>query len=167
MTRGPISETAWRVTARVSLVVAAAVIVLTSLVGRASAAELVMFVETGCPWCVRWDREVGEAYARSEEGRIAPLRRVPISGQRSAGVRLAANVTVTPTFVLADGGVEVGRITGYPGSDFFWGLLGQLMSRLAPDSPGRPRNAGVERVVQEASSSVRQAVKGPRGGMMD
>jgi hypothetical protein len=107
-----------------------------------AAAELVMFVDTGCPWCLRWDREVGEAYERSEEGRRAPLRRLHISTARRSGLTLASAVTVTPTFVLVDGGLEVGRITGYPGADFFWGMLGELLARLAPPAPDKPRDAG-------------------------
>jgi hypothetical protein len=108
------------------------------LATRTRAAELVMFVEAGCPWCARWDSEVSEAYANSEEGRIAPLRRVEISAARMSGIRLARAVTVTPTFVLVEGGAEVGRITGYPGADFFWGMLGELMARLPPQEPGSP-----------------------------
>lgn len=109
----------------------------------ATAAELVMFVEVGCSWCQRWDREVGEAYPRSEEGGRAPLRRLHISAARNSGLRLAGAVTVTPTFVLVEGGAEVGRITGYPGADFFWGMLGDLLRRLEPASPASsPRDAG-------------------------
>jgi hypothetical protein len=28
-------------------------------------------------------------------------------------------------------GVEVGRIRGYPGEDFFWGMLDQLINKLS------------------------------------
>ncbi len=35
-----------------------------------------------------------------------------------------------PTFVLIDEGKEVGRIEGYPGEDFFWGMLGKLLEKL-------------------------------------
>lgn len=98
-------------------------------------AELVMFEEAGCPWCVRWHREVGPAYPNTDEGKRAPLRRVDISQAATSGVALAAPVTMTPTFVLANGGREVGRITGYPGADFFWPMLGQLMGKLRPVQP--------------------------------
>jgi hypothetical protein len=108
-----------------------------------AAAELIMFMDTGCPWCLRWDREVGEGYERSEEGRRAPLRRLHISTARRSGLTLASAVTVTPTFVLVDGGLEVGRITGYPGADFFWGMLGELLARLPPPATHTPRDAGV------------------------
>ncbi|MBA4335306.1 MAG: transcriptional regulator, partial [Methylobacterium sp.] len=46
------------------------------LVPVAAAAELVMFTRDGCPWCARFEREVAPAYHLTEEGRLAPLRRV-------------------------------------------------------------------------------------------
>ena len=36
----------------------------------------------------------------------------------------------TPVFVLIDKGREIGRIRGYPGDTFFWGLLANLIERL-------------------------------------
>lgn len=125
-----------------------------------AAAELVMFVDTGCPWCLRWDREVGEAYGRSEEGRRAPLRRLHISTARRSGLTLAGAVTVTPTFVLVDAGQEVGRITGYPGADFFWGMLGELLAKLAPVVPDKPRDARLSG--KTAHVDPRPAVSGAR-----
>jgi len=38
-------------------------------------------------------------------------------------------VVFTPTFVLMGDGVEVGRMEGYAGEDFFWGLLGRMLSQ--------------------------------------
>ena len=96
----------------------------------AQAAELVMFEEPGCPWCARWHAEVGPGYPLSEEGKRAPLRVVALARAQAAGVRLAAPVVASPTFVLVDNGREVGRIVGYPGADFFWGLLDQLFKKL-------------------------------------
>jgi hypothetical protein len=99
----------------------------------AQAVELVMFEDPGCPWCRRWHAEIGSAYPLTAEGQIAPLRRVDIRDQAAAGVSLAQPVTATPTFVLADEGREVGRIVGYPGTEFFYPLLGDLLKRL-PES---------------------------------
>ena len=39
-------------------------------------------------------------------------------------------ILYTPTFVLMDQGAEVGRITGYAGEEFFWGLLGVELKKL-------------------------------------
>jgi protein-disulfide isomerase len=95
-----------------------------------AAAELVMFEDAACPWCRRWHAEIGPGYPDTEEGRRAPLRRVDIGDQANAGVVLMQPVTATPTFVLIEDGREVGRVVGYPGSDFFYGLLGEVLARL-------------------------------------
>ena len=36
-------------------------------------------------------------------------------------------VLFTPTFILVKDGQEMGRIEGYPGQDFFWGLLEMML----------------------------------------
>jgi protein-disulfide isomerase len=102
------------------------------------AAELLMFEDPGCVWCRRWHAEIGPSYPNTDEGRRAPLRRIHIRDQEMAGVTLAARVTGTPTFVLADDGVEIGRIAGYPGPDFFYPMLGEILDRLPPLQPHRP-----------------------------
>jgi hypothetical protein len=94
----------------------------------AFAAELVMYTRNGCPFCVRFEREVAPVYAKTPEGKAAPLRRVdlPAGGMRGGG--LLEPVIATPTFVLMDGEKEIGRITGYLNDDMFWGLLGRLVA---------------------------------------
>ncbi len=108
-----------------------AVLALASLPLRA--AELVMFEREGCIWCARWDREVAPVYAKTPEGKAAPLRRVDLGTTRADEPGLAAPVRYTPTFVLIDGGREIGRITGYIDEDAFWGLLGKMLAGM--DSP--------------------------------
>jgi hypothetical protein len=110
-----------------------------ALVGEAHcvrAAELLMFEEPGCVWCRRWHAEIGPGYPHSEEGRLAPLRRLRIRDQASSRAILERPIVVTPTFVLIEDGREIGRLVGYAGSDFFYGLLGGLLGRL----PSRPDN---------------------------
>lgn len=92
--------------------------------------ELLMFEEQGCPWCLRWHAEVGPGYPLSPEGQRAPLRRLDISAGAPAGIQLKRPVRASPTFVLVENGREVDRITGYPGADFFWGLLDQMLGKL-------------------------------------
>ena len=96
----------------------------------AIAAELVYVFEPGCPYCRLWDREIGPAYGKTEEGKRAPLVAVDRRDPALAELGLAAPVRYTPTFVLMDGGAEVGRIVGYQGEDFFWGRLASLLERL-------------------------------------
>jgi hypothetical protein len=104
----------------------------------AGAAELLMYEEDGCVYCRRWHAEVGPGYPNSSEGRRAPLVRIDIRGPKPAGIILDKPVRATPTFVLVENGREVGRITGYPGADFFWGLLGGLIGKLTPETAPLP-----------------------------
>ena len=100
----------------------------------AKAAELVMLEEAGCGWCERWNEEIGVIYNKSREGRIAPLRRLDIHDHLPKDLSFLNKGRYTPTFVLVDRGREIGRIRGYPGEDFFWGYLGQLMEKLPADT---------------------------------
>ena len=106
------------------------------------AAELLMYEEKGCPWCRRWHVEIGPAYPNTIEGRRAPLRRVDIHGPKPDDILLATPVRASPTFVLVENGREIGRITGYPGADFFWGLLNPLLVKLEQDAPATTTREG-------------------------
>ena len=100
------------------------------LVTNAQAAELVFVERAGCPYCAKWDREVSVAYANSDEGQRAPLRRHALENGQPAGINKP--VRFTPTFILMDEGREIGRITGYMDDHSFWGLLGPLMAKIEP-----------------------------------
>lgn len=113
---------------------AALAAVLVAGAGAARAAELVMFEDPTCIWCKRWHAEIGPSYPQTEEGRKAPLRRLHVRDQTRAGARLDRPVTSTPTFVLIDGGREIGRITGYPGPDYFYPMLDEILKRV-PEGP--------------------------------
>ncbi|MSP89632.1 MAG: hypothetical protein EXQ92_12620 [Alphaproteobacteria bacterium] len=95
----------------------------------AAAAELIMFDQPGCPWCARWDREIAPIYPKTELGRRSPLRRVDIRATRPEDLKAITGVRYTPTFVLVDGGAEIGRIVGYLGEEQFWSLLQELFDR--------------------------------------
>ncbi len=95
------------------------------------AAELVMFESKICEWCDAWHAEIGPIYPKTDEGKRAPLRTVDIHDARPGDLTDIDGIRFTPTFVLlADDGNEIGRINGYPGEDFFWGLLGELIAKL-------------------------------------
>lgn len=100
----------------------------------ARSAELIMLEEQGCGYCEQWNEEIGVVYHKTPEGRIAPLRRLDIHDPLPVDLRFLAKGRYTPTFILVEGGREYGRIRGYPGEDFFWGLLGQLLKRLPQTS---------------------------------
>lgn len=96
----------------------------------ARAAELVVFERAGCVWCARWNAEVGTAYGKTAEGAKAPLRRVDLARGVPADLAGVKPVVYTPTFVLVDGGKEIGRIEGYSDNAFFYGYLDGLLARL-------------------------------------
>lgn len=109
--------------------------------------ELLMFERAGCPWCVRWNREVAPAYEASEEGRLAPLRRINMDRGLPEGLALKLPVHYSPTFVLMHEGREIGRLIGYIDASTFWGLLTKMVrdhrertGSVAPSMPaqGRP-----------------------------
>lgn len=123
-----------------------ALLVLLVLHGRgADAAELVMFESENCEWCEKWHREIGAIYSNTQEARSAPLRRVDIHDPVPDDLKHLKAVHYTPTFVLMQDGKEVGRILGYPGEDFFWGLLDEEIDKLKPESAGAGGNNGVAR----------------------
>ncbi len=98
-------------------------------VESAATLELLMVEQAGCHYCDQWDAEVGVVYAKTAEGARAPLRRINIRDVRDAGLELKSRPRYTPTFILIADGGELGRIEGYPGEDFFWGLLQQLQEK--------------------------------------
>ncbi|HRQ82650.1 MAG TPA: hypothetical protein PKZ97_16175, partial [Azospirillaceae bacterium] len=98
--------------------------------GSARAAELVMFETAGCPWCVYWKREIAPKYPKTDEGKAAPLRLVDMRAERPLDLAALDPVKAAPTFVLMHDGREVGRIVGFPGEDFFWPMLAQLLEKV-------------------------------------
>ena len=104
----------------------------------AHAAELVMFEQKSCVWCQRFDRDIAPAYDKTSEGKRAPLRRVDIAQPIPADLAFIRRERFTPVFVLVDNGREFGRIRGYPGDAFFWGLLNTMLDRLESGEPTPP-----------------------------
>jgi len=110
----------------------------------AHAAELIVFEQKGCVWCQRFDRDIAPSYEKTDEGRRAPLRRVDIGRPLPADLAFVRRERFTPVFVLVENGREVGRIRGYPGDAFFYGLLANLIAQMdrgestAPDPSAPP-----------------------------
>lgn len=105
-----------------------------AITGPAMAADLqlLMFEQPGCIYCARWNAEIAPEYPKTAEGQAAPLRRLQLRDPLPADVTLVSPPVFTPTFVLIQGGAELARIEGYPGEDFFWPLLGQMLARAEP-----------------------------------
>lgn len=91
---------------------------------------LIMFEAQGCPYCDLWKEQIGPIYPKTEDGQRAPLLMLDINDPLPEGVSIDTPAIYTPTFVLIDDGQEVTRLTGYPGENFFWGLLERMISKL-------------------------------------
>src|SRR5690606_23260376 len=82
----------------ICLVILAAVPAI--MVSAAWAAEMVMLVQPGCPWCARFDAESAPAWPNTPEGRRAPLRRVDVTGPWPEDLAGVTPERFTPTFIL-------------------------------------------------------------------
>lgn len=89
--------------------------------------RLIMVEEPGCRFCRQWDAEIAPGYRKSPEGRFAPLKRVRRGSPELKGL---APIPYTPTFIVMRDSEELGRITGYPGADYFYEELRPLLSRI-------------------------------------
>ena len=94
-----------------------------------SETRLIMAEEEGCMWCARWNAEIAPIYPKTTEGKSAPLRRMDVKAPPPDDLTFKTAPHYTPTFILVDNGQEIARIEGYPGEDFFWGLLGVMLKQ--------------------------------------
>lgn len=118
-------------------VLAAAVFILISVGSKLKAAELVMFEQQYCSWCEAWHEEIGGIYGKTAEGKRAPLRRVDIDDPLPKEFNDIEPTVYTPTFVLWEDGKEVARLRGYPGDEYFWFLLGEMLEKLPNSDTAR------------------------------
>lgn len=104
----------------------------------AAAARLLFFDSAGCPYCIRWKKEVGVIYHKTEEGKRAPLRVIDMGAPLPPDLNHIKIPYWSPTFVLLDDdGREVGRIEGYQGEDLFWARLQRLLMDMQSDTPAQ------------------------------
>jgi Thioredoxin-like domain len=91
---------------------------------QAGGAFELLFVERdGCPWCVRFEKEILPIYGKTEAGQQAPVVRHNLGQGQPQAALLDEPVRFTPTFVILKDRKEIGRITGYMNDAMFWGLL--------------------------------------------
>lgn len=90
--------------------------------------HLLMFEKHGCVYCAEWNEKIGPQYPLTSEGKVAPLLRLQLGEPLPEWITLKSNPVFTPTFILVNGGIETGRITGYPGQDFFFPMLAKLIN---------------------------------------
>lgn len=104
---------------------------------------LAMFEQAGCAYCIMWNNEIGPIYPKTPEGQTAPLRRFDLKDKLPDDIDLVSKPQFTPTFVLLRDGIEIDRLEGYPGEDFFWGLIGNMLQKQ-PEWADRGDEGGKE-----------------------
>ena len=112
-----------------------------SAVAGSTEPSLVIVEQHGCVYCERWNAEIAPAYPKTAEGKFAPLVRADLREGPPDGVTYTRRVVFTPTFVLIENGQEQARIEGYPGEDFFWPLLTQMLTENTEFAPGAASDA--------------------------
>jgi thioredoxin-related protein len=122
---------------RTALAVALAVCFGPSRAFASSGVKLIMVDDPNCRYCRQFDAEIGGRYAKTDEGRFAPLVRVRRKSPELKGLN---PVIYTPTFLLVRNGEELGRITGYPGPEYFFSELRELLGRTS--FTGRVKSLG-------------------------
>ncbi len=91
--------------------------------------RLLMVEQAGCYYCRVFNRDIAPVYEKSTEGQAAPLAHVQLRGELPEGVTLDTQPFVTPTFILiGPDGAEIERLTGFPGEDFFWPYVSDMIA---------------------------------------
>tara|TARA_Y200000002_G_C22674937_1_gene661634 strand:+ start:942 stop:1355 length:414 start_codon:yes stop_codon:yes gene_type:complete len=98
------------------------------LSGNLMAAELIMVEQQGCYYCLEWKDQLGHIYPKTPEGKYAPLKTIDIT-EVDELKGLQRDVIFTPTFVLMENEMELGRLEGYSSEDFFWELLEVILEK--------------------------------------
>lgn len=83
-----------------------------------------------CPYCDQFHKEIGPAYPNTEEGKLAPLKIVKLGEPMPAPYSDIEPARFTPTFILVQDNKEIDRLIGYPGDNYFWFLLGEMLDKL-------------------------------------
>lgn len=100
----------------------------------AAAADLLYVYSKSCPSCLRFDRDVGEIYPRTQESSRAPMTKVTMDelADHPLGACIGEEVFGTPTFIMLNQCTELDRIVGYSTDELFWLGLNRMLNQL-PD----------------------------------
>jgi len=104
--------------------------VLPAMADPAGGLRLLMIEQSGCSYCVAFNRDIAPIYEKTELGAAAPLFHADLREDMPDGVSLASKPFVTPTFILiGPDGQELSRLTGFPGEDFFWPFVEDMITQ--------------------------------------
>lgn len=106
---------------------------------RAQDFRLLMIEQAGCYYCRVFNRDMAPIYENSNEGKLAPLVHAQLREPLPEGITLTTTPFVTPTFILlGPDGAEIERLTGFPGEDFFWSYIGDMIATASENLTALP-----------------------------
>ena len=89
--------------------------------------KILMFNSEFCMFCSAWERDIGTLFEKSDYAGYFELTRHHISQQDQINFSLNSPVIGTPTFIIVGKNREIGRISGYSGSEMFWWQLSEFL----------------------------------------
>lgn len=82
--------------------------------------ELLMITSDFCPYCMAWERDIGQIYNKSPYASVLPLTKIEYGTSFPKDIQLASDIKGTPTFIILDDRNEIDRIIGYSDAEMFW-----------------------------------------------
>ena len=99
----------------------------------ALADRLVYVYSPDCGACMKFDKEVGAIYDKTEESTQLPMIKIELGRWQQGDHPLrqcdTKDVFATPTFIHLQDCIEVDRITGYSSDELFWFALERMDNR--------------------------------------
>lgn len=100
--------------------------------------RLYVFEIEACGACAQFHAEALKDYWSSERSLTLPLTIVDLNALGTAGQPLRAPIRTVPTFVVMRDGVEIARLTGYPGKTAFEASLAAVLADDPPTASLKP-----------------------------
>lgn len=100
--------------------------------------RLVVYEIDGCAACEQFHTEALQDYWSSATSSTLPLTIVDLNALGTAGQALRSPIRTVPTFIVMRDGIEIARLTGYPGKQAFEAGIAQVLADDAPTASIEP-----------------------------
>lgn len=94
--------------------------------------RLYVYEIEGCEACAQFHAEALQDYWASQASRSLPLTIVDLNALGTARQPLRSPIRTVPTFVVMRDGIEMARLTGYPGKAAFEAGMAAVIAEVAP-----------------------------------
>ena len=100
--------------------------------------RLYLFEIADCAACEQFHSEALRDYWTSETSTTLPLTIVDLNALGTAGQPLRSPIRTVPTFVVMRDGIEIARLTGYPGKAAFEAGIAAVLADEQPTASIEP-----------------------------